>query len=114
MERLVPIEIDPVVIKTTDGKERKFLLSAGGINRLKQRFKVTTVKDLLAADESAAVTVLYEAMLEKGDMTEEQFNDVLPYNPPHIVKAICMLFGASFPDPPPAAATQETPKAAVN
>lgn len=102
-QRIVPIEIEPVILKTSDGKERKFLLSAGGINRLKNRFSVKTVLELLTKDESASQAVLWESLLDKGDMTEEQFNDILVYNPALIAKAVGLLLGASFPDPPLAA-----------
>jgi len=110
--RHVPIEIDPVVIKMSDGKERRFLLSSGGINRLKRKYEVKTLKELLEVDESAATAILYEAMLDKEGVTEDQFNDGLPYNPANIAKAVGMLLGASFPDPPPAVET--TTQTAVN
>lgn len=110
--RHVPIEIEPVVIKMSDGKERRFLLSSGGINRLKRKFEVKTLKELLDKDENAAFSILYEAMLDKEGVTEDQFNDALPYNPEHIMKALAMLMGASFPDPPPAVET--TTQTAMN
>lgn len=103
MSRTVPIEIQPVRLTTTDKKEREFLLTAGGMNRLKKRFDVKGLKDLLALEETAALAILYEALIEKTDMTEEQFNDILPFNPQQIGTAMAMLLGASFPDPPKAA-----------
>ncbi len=99
MQRNVPIEIDPVTLTTTDGKERKFLLSAGGMNRIKTKFSVKTLKALFEVDESASTAILWEALLDKGELTEEAFNDILPFNPAHIAKAVGMLLGASFPDP---------------
>lgn len=114
MDRIVPIEIEPVILKTSDGKERKFLLSAGGMNRLKTRFTVKTVLELLTKDESASTAVLWEALLDKGDMTEDAFNDVLVYNPALIAKAIGLLLGVSFPDPQKAAGQVTQIPAAAN
>ncbi len=113
MSRTVPIEIKPVLLTTTDGKEREFLLTAGGMNRIKKKFDVNNIKELLALEETALVPILYEALLDKNDLTEEQFNDIIPFNPEPLMRALGMLLGASFPDPPKATETTQTLTAAI-
>jgi hypothetical protein len=91
--------IDPITITTTDGEERKLLLSFGGIRRLKQRLGVKTLGEILELDaEACGVPILYESLLVKGTLTEEQFADLLPADVGGMMKAIARLLGASLPE----------------
>ena len=91
--------IDPITITTTDGKERKLLLSMGGVRRLKKRLGAASIGDVMNQDaEAAGVPILYEALTEKGDLTEDQFADILPADLAGIITTVARLMGASFPD----------------
>jgi hypothetical protein len=94
--------IDPITITTTDGKERKLLLSMGGIRRLKQKFGVKMLGELLERDaEEAGVPILFEALIEKGDLTEDQFIEILPADMNGVILTVMRLMGVSMPDPRP-------------
>ncbi len=91
--------ITPVTMTLIDGEERKFLLSMGGAKRLKARFNVKTLKDILALDaEEGGTAILWEALLDKNGLTEEQFREKLPAHLMTVVRVVGELFGASFPD----------------
>jgi hypothetical protein len=92
---------DPVVLLLLDGEKRKFLLSHAGFRRLKTKFGVKSLVDLFKKDEEeSAFAILYEALLEKQGMTEDQFAELLPSHPKVIAETVSQLFGASLPDPP--------------
>ena len=99
--RIIPIEIEPLRIKTSDGKERKFLLTAGGMNRLKTRFEVKTLQELAGKGEEVSISILYEALIDKTGITEAEFADVMPFHPKSIAEAIAALLGVSMPEPTP-------------
>ncbi len=101
MSRFIPIEIEPVKIKTTDGKERSLLLTAGGMNRLKTRFEVKNLQDLAAKGEETSMSILYEALVDKKDLTEEQFMEIMPFHPVSVARITAALLGVSLPDPNP-------------
>ncbi len=91
--------IDPITLNLNDGQERKFLLSMGGIRRLKAQLGVKTIKEILDQDAcDAGIPVLYEALLDKGSMTEDQFADLLPSDLPKIGRAVVALLGVSLPE----------------
>jgi hypothetical protein len=71
--------IDPVCLKTVDGKDLRFILTRGAVKRLRARFGGKELSELLGQGEEAAAALLYESLLDKGDMTEEQLSDVVPY-----------------------------------
>lgn len=88
--------IDPVTITLLDGREHSFLLSMGSIRRLKKRLEVSTIKALFDQDlEAIGIPLLWESLLDKGDLTEEQFADSLPANLQGLAEAIGRLLGAS-------------------
>ncbi len=91
--------ITPVTVKLIDGEERKFLLSMGGVRRLKERFALKSLKEVLDLDASeGGVAILYEAMLDKCGLTESEFAEKLPAHLTVVVKAVAELFGVSFSD----------------
>ena len=91
--------IDPVILITIDGEERKFLLTMGGIRRLKEKFGADFLKAIMEKDaQEACVPILYEALLNKGALTIEQFEDLMPADMLGAAKAVAQLLGASFPD----------------
>ena len=102
--------IEPLVLVDTEGKERKFLLSQGGYMRLKSQYGVKNVKGLMdkIAEEEDPSPLLFEALLDKGDETLDQFRERMPVmftDMPGLTK----LFRISSPDPRP---TQAAPQAA--
>lgn len=87
---------------TIDGKEREFLLTMGGLRRFKQRMGVDRIEAVLGADaEATAVPLLFEALRDKGELTEETFADILPAHLELIMRTIAKLIGASFPEDRP-------------
>lgn len=101
--------IDPVTITSIEGKEYQFLLSMGGIRRLKKALKVSNLAEILAFDaEAAGIPILYEALLEKGNMTEDQFADTLRADLNQIITTVTALLGVSMPDPRPTEASTPT------
>jgi len=97
--------IDPVTITTTDGQQRKLLLSMGGIRRLKQRMGVKNFGELMALDtEAISVPMIFEALLDKGNLTEETLADILPAHLEDIAATVVKLLGASMPEARPTTA----------
>jgi len=95
----MPRAIDPVVLFTVDGQEREFLLTMGGIRRLKTRFGQDFLRELVNKDaQEACVPVLWEALRDKAGLTQESFEDILPADMLGTVKAVAQLLGASFPE----------------
>lgn len=87
---------------TIDGKEREFLLTMGGLRRIKQRMKVDSIGAVLGADaEASGVPLLFEALRDKDGLTEETFADILPANLELVMRTIAKLIGASFPEDRP-------------
>lgn len=90
--------ITPVSLLCVDGQERKFLLSMGGVRRLKQKLGSKTLQEVLQRDiEEAGIPILYEALLDRGELTEEQFADLLPSDLPTLLDAIMTLLDRSYP-----------------
>jgi hypothetical protein len=103
--------ITPVAITLTDGQERKFLLSLGGLKRIKEKLKVKNLADVFKLDAvDAGIPLLWEALLDKGGMTEAQFADLLPADLQAIAERMAALLGVSMPDarPTPPAPEPET------
>lgn len=95
----MPRAIDPVILTTTDGEERKFLLTMGGIRRLKTRFGQEFLKEIMTKDaQEACVPILWEAMIDKAGLTQETFEDILPADMIGTAKAVAQLLGVSFPE----------------
>jgi hypothetical protein len=91
--------IEPIAFTTTDGKERYFLLKMSGVKKLKDRFKVKQIAGILDRDvEECGVPILYEALLDKDGLTEEQFADLVPAYLELMGETIARLLGASMPE----------------
>lgn len=95
--------IDPVSLMTTDGQERKFLLTRGALNRLRKRLGVKNLQEILArvgTDEDGAMGVfLYECLQDRGSLTEDQFLDIMPFSIERDQAAITKILGVSMPQP---------------
>ena len=90
--------VQPVSICLLDGEERKFLLTLGAMNRLEAKF------DKPMAEVQAfklALPLLHEALIDKGDITEEALAELLPMNLEWLASAINKIVGFSSPDPSP-------------
>jgi hypothetical protein len=96
MSKNIHLEIEPVTLTDINGTERRFLLTAGGFIRVRARLKVKNLSELLAAEDSTATMILYEALIDKSDLSEEQFAEILPYNPKRLGEAIALLLGAQL------------------
>lgn len=108
--------IETLKLTLNDGKEYRFLLSAGGVKRTKERLGVQTLKDILDRDAvGAGIPILWEAMLDKPEgWTEDSFSDQLPADMEGLTKSVMHLLGFSFPDPnnrPTGGAPAETTEA---
>lgn len=105
----MPRPINPITIELIDstghGQVARFLLSMGGIRRIKTKFGVKTMQELLGGKydvDEVAVPILFEAMLEKpAELTEDKFADMLDADMAGVSRAIGELVGASFPEPNP-------------
>lgn len=98
---MTPRAVEVLTLTLIDGKEYRFLLSAGGGRRLKERFKVETFNKFLEADVyEVGPPLLFEAMLDKPDqLTEEKFTDLLPGGIEYLTRAIFAVLGHSLPEP---------------
>lgn len=95
----MPRAIDPVRLTLIGGQERQFLLSMGGLRRLKQKFGAKVIGDLMTHDlEEVGVPILFEAMIDKADMTEDQLAEALPAHLEELAATIAKLLGASLPE----------------
>lgn len=93
---------DPIVITTTDGQERKFLLTRGSLKRIRQALKAANIQEVLtkvASDDNGAQAIFFhEALVDKG-LTLEQFEDIMPVSLERDMGLIFKLIGASMPTP---------------
>mgnify|MGYP000891252379 CR=1 FL=1 len=105
--------IDPITLRLLNGEEVQFLLSMGGLRRIKKRFGCSQIADVLQRDvEECGVPLLYEALLDKGSRTEEEFADLLPANLNDVLRAVLAMLGISMPTEQqqrPTEASPETP-----
>jgi hypothetical protein len=100
--------IDPITLQTIAGQELRFLLSMGGFRRLKKKLGIKNIGDLMAQQEDAVIPLLYEALLDKGEITEDEFAELLPANLTILVKAVAEVLGVSLPDERPIQAEPTT------
>lgn len=70
--------VEPLALTLLDGAERKFRLTYGALRRIKSRLGVATIAEVFSANEDAIITMLYESMLERGEMTFDEFCEVVP------------------------------------
>lgn len=94
-----PKEVEVLTLKIAERDER-FLLSAGGGQRIKERFKVKNFKEFLDHDVYAVgPPLLFEAMLDRpADLTEQQFANSLPGSIEFLTFAIMAVLGVSMPE----------------
>ena len=93
--------IEPMELTTFGGKTLRFLLSQGGYRRVKQKFGVKNFQQLMEAMQEDLTPLLYEALLDKGDMTEDQLSELLPPSFAYMQKIASELFRVSMPEPRP-------------
>lgn len=104
--------IDPYVIQLGDGKEYEFFASYAAIKRLsKAQLKEGGVTADTALD--LLPQVLYDFCTNKGEMTLEYFESILPPDGAWIQAHIDAIrkhsYGAVSPFPPKASAVGDTP-----
>lgn len=92
--------IESVRLTGLDGTQYEFLLSMGALRRLKKRFGVSSLQELMAKDaEEAAIGFLWEGMLDKKEgLTEDEFVNNLPAHLEALTRVVGLLLGASFPE----------------
>jgi hypothetical protein len=96
----MPHAVDPIILVLADGREARFLLTMGGLKRLKERLGAKNLGELLNRDETDAVTILWEALLGKEGLTEATFADLLPAHVRTVFETIARLLGAELQPPP--------------
>jgi hypothetical protein len=95
---------EPAKVTLQDGKEREFLLTRGGMTRLKGKLGVSTDQELLHLPaETVMIPLLVESQRsQNGDrLTEDQMADILPVDIMWSGRTVAAIFGASMPDPRP-------------
>jgi hypothetical protein len=81
----------------------------GGIRRIKSRFEMKTLGEFMEKDAAdVGIPLLYEALQDKGDLTEDQFAELLPAHIEEITRMTAKLLGVSFPERPTEASTPKT------
>lgn len=93
---------DHATLTLLDGRQYRFQLSMGGLRRVKQRFGISDLAELLKRDIAELSTLLYEALpkAERAAISEEDFVDLVPVDVDLIGKTVLKLFNVSFPDAP--------------
>lgn len=99
---------EPVLFTAVDGRELRFALTRGGEKRFRQKFNCKTRKDMLdklaKAFESEDDTIgsfLYESLLDRSELTQEQFDDLMPLDMLGEQKLIAQIIGVSLPEADP-------------
>lgn len=94
-------QVEAIRITTTDGQERKLLLTRGALKRIREALKVQTIADVMtkvAVDEGGAQSLfLYQCLLDKSGLTLDGFEDIMPVSIEADLKTIMALIGASMP-----------------
>lgn len=82
-----------------DGQERKFLLSTGAIGRVREKLGAKNLKEIMEHDIMiVGPPLLWEALQNKGDLTEAQFFENLPADLPVLLDAVITLMDRSYPE----------------
>lgn len=97
--------VEPVKVTLLDEQEYQFLLTRGGMTRLKQKFEIATDRELLNLPaEQLMVPLLVEANWPRpGKLTEDLITsgDLLPVDIEWTARLVMSILGASMPDPRP-------------
>lgn len=93
---------EPARITLLDGKERKFLLTRGGMKRLREKLQLEKDADLLTMDaERGLIPFFIECQLEPKDLTEENLLELLPINGEWQGMAMAAILGFRIPNDQP-------------
>lgn len=97
---------EPARITLLDGKERKFLLTRGGLRRLKEKLSMKEDADLLKMDaETGLIPFMIECQVGEKDLTEENLPDLLPVHVEWQGQAFAAILGFHIPNGPQAEPT---------
>lgn len=92
--------VEPVKVALTDGQERRFLLTRGGMTRIKQKLEIQSDRDLLNLPaEKIMVPLLLESEMSPKTLTAENIEDLLPIDIEWTARLTLAILGASLPDP---------------
>lgn len=92
---------EPARITLLDGKERKFLLTRGGLRRLKDKLSLGSDADLLKMDaETGLIPFMIECQVGEKDLTEENLPDLLPVHVQWQGEAFASILGFHIPNAP--------------
>ena len=96
-----PRPTEALKLTLLDGKEREFLLTMGGVRRVVKRLGLTSEAELSRASGIDAIIVtLHEGCLDKGDLSEGEFAELLPATRITDYSVACArLLGLSMPEP---------------
>lgn len=94
--------VEPVKATFPDGQERAFLLTRGGMTRLKRQLDILTDAELLGLPaEKLMGPLLVEAERDPKTLTAANVEDVLPVDIDWTARLVLAILGASMPDPRP-------------
>ena len=105
--------VEPVKVGFPDGQERQFLLTRGGMTRMKRALGVATDRELLALPQEQMIgPLLIEAQCgANGDpLTAENIEDKLPVDVEWTLRVALSILGVSLPDPRPTTAEIPAPQ----
>lgn len=86
--------IDPFTFHTTDGVERRFCLSLPGLKRVASKLGLSKTSEIFDADMTQSYPViLFEALVDKGELTEEQFGELIPAHLEDLNEIVGKLLG---------------------
>ena len=98
---------EKVTVELLDGREATFRLSMAGLNRLAERTG-QPAEELVRSPLKHSVSILWEAMIEKGSTTEQELAELLPAHLDIISETIVrLMLGKALPSSgPPTASLQ--------
>lgn len=92
--------VDPVTLKLADGVTRELRYTNGSFKRLKKHLGVGTMREVLSQEFSEiAAALIFEGLVDKTGITEDQIDDLIPAHTLGDVQAIVIAaISGSSPD----------------
>jgi len=91
--------VKPVTIELLDGQEYKLLLTARALEENEAALMAASGDG--GGKMKAVNDILWAAVRNKGDMTREQFTELLPGDPQWLTSVMSEVLGVSMPEPRP-------------
>jgi hypothetical protein len=94
--------VEPVKVAFPGGQEFSFLLTRGGMTRIKQQFQIKSDRELLNLPaEELMKPLLLESQFGEAKLDPEKLDDILPVDIEWTARVVLAILGASMPDPRP-------------